>query len=273
MKKIVLLTIVVFMTSCVEKEDGIKVIKNYDDIYYPKAEVESKIDTEEEFDKVINDLREVASNYVDGFSQPAVVKFNHRIYISEKGKVDAVKEITSVSSQMIKNENVKNIFGNEATNLLVKAADKWLFSPAVKDGNPVKFRVDLIYSIKFGQEGDIVEETSTFKSVARSKISENDVYYVVVEQQPTPIGGLQAIQEKIKYPAKAKNEGIEGRVFVKAYINERGEVDEVTLLKGIHNECDSVAMAAIKQTKFTPGMQRGEPVKVQVSIPIVFKLQ
>ncbi len=273
MKKVILLAAVVFMMSCAEKEDGIKVIEDYDDIYYPKAEVESKIDTEEEFDKVINDLRESANKYVSDYSQPVVVKFNHRIYINEEGKVDAVKEITSLSSQMIKNDNVKNIFGEEATKLLVKVADKWSFTPAVKDGNPVKFRADLIYSIKFDQEGDIVEETSTFKSVARSKISEDDVYYVVVEQQPAPIGGLQAIQEKIKYPAKAKNEGIEGRVFVKAYINENGEVDEVTLLKGIHHECDSVAMAAIKQTKFTPGMQRGEPVKVQVSIPIVFKLQ
>jgi periplasmic protein TonB len=32
-------------------------------------------------------------------------------------------------------------------------------------------------------------------------------------------------------------------------------------------------MNAVRETKFKPGKQRGKPVKVQVSIPIVFKLQ
>ena len=72
---------------------------------------------------------------------------------------------------------------------------------------------------------------------------------------------------------KAKQEGVEGRVFVKAYINEEGTVDRTEILKGIGSGCDSVAMKAIMDTKFTPGKQRGEPVKVQVSIPIVFQLK
>jgi len=29
----------------------------------------------------------------------------------------------------------------------------------------------------------------------------------------------------------------------------------------------------VQKTKFKPGKQRGKPVKVQVSIPVVFKLQ
>ena len=37
--------------------------------------------------------------------------------------------------------------------------------------------------------------------------------------------------------------------------------------------CDEMAVDAVKQTKFNPGKQKGKPVKVQVTIPIVFKLQ
>ena len=69
-----------------------------------------------------------------------------------------------------------------------------------------------------------------------------------------------------------KNEGVEGKVFVSAFINENGTVDHVKLLKGIGFGCDKAAINAVTKTKFTPGKLGGKPVKVQVSIPIVFKL-
>ncbi len=43
------------------------------------------------------------------------------------------------------------------------------------------------------------------------------------------------------------------------------------IVKGIGGGCDEAAMDAILQTKFTPGKQRGKPIKVQVTIPVVFK--
>jgi len=45
------------------------------------------------------------------------------------------------------------------------------------------------------------------------------------------------------------------------------------VIKGIGAGCDEAAVQAVMQTKFKPGKQRGKAVKVQVSIPIVFKLQ
>lgn len=99
------------------------------------------------------------------------------------------------------------------------------------------------------------------------------VFFVAVEQQPEPIGGLEGIQKRIVYPEIAKRAGVQGRVFVKAFVDENGNVVKVELLKGIGAGCDEAAMEAVKNTKFTPGRQRGKSVKVQVSIPIVFKLQ
>nr|HPN38001.1 energy transducer TonB [Melioribacteraceae bacterium] len=54
--------------------------------------------------------------------------------------------------------------------------------------------------------------------------------------------------------------------------NENGDVAKVELIKGIGAGCDEAAMDAVKQTKFKPGKQRGKSVKVQVAIPILFKL-
>ena len=95
----------------------------------------------------------------------------------------------------------------------------------------------------------------------------------MVENMPGPIGGMFAIQEKIKYPEIAKRAGIQGKVIIQAFIDENGNVVHAKILNGIGGGCDEMAVDAVKKTKFNPGTQNGKPVKVQVTIPIVFKLQ
>jgi protein TonB len=104
-------------------------------------------------------------------------------------------------------------------------------------------------------------------------VEEEPTYFVAVEEMPEPIGGIQAIQSKIVYPEIAKRAGVEGKVYVLAFVNEQGDVTKAEILKGLGAGLDEAALSAVKQTKFKPGKQRGKPVKVQVSIPIVFKLQ
>lgn len=104
-------------------------------------------------------------------------------------------------------------------------------------------------------------------------IEEEPVYFVAVEEMPEPIGGIQAIQSKIVYPEIAKRAGVEGRVYILAFVDESGNVTKAEVIKGIGAGCDEAALDAVKKTKFKPGKQRGKSVKVQVSIPVVFKLQ
>ena len=106
-----------------------------------------------------------------------------------------------------------------------------------------------------------------------SNEDEEPVFFMAVEEMPGPIGGIAAIQSKIVYPEIAKRAGVEGRVFVKAFVDENGTVQKVELIKGIGAGCDEAAMDAVKKTRFKPGKQRGKAVKVQVSIPVLFKLQ
>jgi protein TonB len=125
-----------------------------------------------------------------------------------------------------------------------------------------------------GQEGGVdyslieVEE-----QVVEEKKEEAPTYFVAVEEMPEPIGGIAAIQQLIEYPEIAKRAGVEGKVYVLAFVDERGNVTSAKILKGIGAGCDEAAIDAVRKTKFKPGKQRGTPVKVQVSIPIVFKLQ
>ncbi len=99
------------------------------------------------------------------------------------------------------------------------------------------------------------------------------VFFVAVEQMPEPIGGIAAIQKKIVYPEIAKRAGVQGRVYVKAYVDESGKVTKVELIRGIGAGCDEAAMEAVNSVMFSPGKQRGKPVKVQVTVPVLFKLQ
>ena len=89
---------------------------------------------------------------------------------------------------------------------------------------------------------------------------------------PEPIGGLKSIQNKITYPDLAKKAGIEGKVFILAYVDENGNVTKAEVIKGIGLGCDEAALDAVRLTKFKPGKQRGKPIKVQITIPISFKL-
>jgi len=97
-------------------------------------------------------------------------------------------------------------------------------------------------------------------------------FFMAVEEMPAPIGGIAAIQKRIIYPEIAKRAGVQGRVYIKAFVDETGTVKKAEVIKGIGAGCDEAAIAAVMKTKFKPGKQRGKPVRVQVSIPILFKL-
>ncbi len=103
--------------------------------------------------------------------------------------------------------------------------------------------------------------------------TEEPTYFVAVEEMPEPIGGIAAIQSKIVYPEIAKRAGVEGKVYVLAFVDVKGNVTKARILKGIGAGCDEAALKAVEATQFKPGKQRGKPVNVQVSIPVVFKLQ
>lgn len=129
-----------------------------------------------------------------------------------------------------------------------------------------------------------VEEVVEQKSITESdgpavippkevtEIEEEPAYFVAVEEMPAPIGGLKSIQEKIIYPEIAIRAGVEGKVFVRAFVDESGSVTKAEVVKGIGAGCDEAAIDAVRQTKFSPGKQRGRPIKVQITIPIIFKL-
>jgi protein TonB len=93
-----------------------------------------------------------------------------------------------------------------------------------------------------------------------------------IDKMPTIKGGIQALTKNIKYPESAKKDGIMGTVFVKALIDENGNVENAEVEKGVNEDLNAAAVSAVKDTKFTPGENDGKKVKAEVTIPIKFKL-
>ena len=122
------------------------------------------------------------------------------------------------------------------------------------------------------EEANVEEEKSAPPPKEVVEENEEPTFFVAVEEMPQPIGGLQGIQRKIQYPEIAKRAGVEGKVFVRAFVDENGNVVNAEIVKGIGAGCDEAALDAVLKTKFTPGKQRGKPIKVQVTVPVLFRL-
>lgn len=100
-----------------------------------------------------------------------------------------------------------------------------------------------------------------------------ETIFEVVEQEPVPIGGLEGIQSRVEYPEMARRAGIEGRVFVQFVVGPDGVPRDLQVIRSLCPACDEAAMRAIRDTRFEPGRQRGQPVSVRYSIPITFRLR
>lgn len=135
---------------------------------------------------------------------------------------------------------------------------------------------DILEEIEIEDTDLDVEEIIDAPSPQLVKEEQSEVqltFFIAVEEMPYPIGGIAAIQAKIKYPEIAKRAGVQGRVYLKAYVDEEGIPKKVEIIKGIVAGCDEAAAEAVMQIRFSPGRQRGKAVKVQVSIPVLFILR
>ncbi len=89
---------------------------------------------------------------------------------------------------------------------------------------------------------------------------------------PEPVGGMEAIEKKLVYPEHAKLYGLEGDVLVVAKIDEKGNVTDVKIARGIGLGCDEAAKKAVLSTKFIPAQNNGKVISSEVAFKVKFHL-
>ena len=95
----------------------------------------------------------------------------------------------------------------------------------------------------------------------------------VAEVQPELIGGLPALQALVNYPEFARRAGVEGTVTIQFVVDERGNVVDPVVVRSPNDLLSDAALDAVRKVKFTPGQQRGRPVKVRFAVPVTFRLR
>ena len=125
---------------------------------------------------------------------------------------------------------------------------------------------------------DYADYTDTEIVVAEEEVEE-DVVFQVVEQQPEFPGGIQALYkylaDNINYPRVSRENGSQGRVFIRFVVNSDGSISGAEVIKSsgdVYLDREAVRVVS-GMPKWKPGMQSGKAVKVYFTVPVLFKLQ
>lgn len=100
-------------------------------------------------------------------------------------------------------------------------------------------------------------------------------YFFGVEDMPLFPGGnvLKWIAENVKYPALAMENGIQGKVYVKFYIETDGSITDVKVVRGVDASLDKEAVRVLQtMPKWKPGKRRGVPIRTEYTLPINFQI-
>lgn len=129
----------------------------------------------------------------------------------------------------------------------------------------------LLTSCSWGGSNENSEEKGTEISTT------GDEVYSTAEKMPEFPGGEEALMKYlgniIEYPELAKKEKIEGKVFIGFVVQKDGRIVNVEVLEGIGGGCDEEAVRVVSgMPDWSPGYEKGKPVKVKYTLPIAFKL-
>ncbi|MGE0635557.1 MAG: energy transducer TonB [Bacteroidia bacterium] len=117
------------------------------------------------------------------------------------------------------------------------------------------------------EEPPVVETTGTDSSAA----------FIYVEQMPQYAGGEMAMMKfigsNLNYPTIARDNDIEGKVFILFIVERDGTTSNHTVKRSVYKELDEEALRVAKLLRFEkPGYQNGKPVRVEFTLPVKFSL-
>ena len=122
-----------------------------------------------------------------------------------------------------------------------------------------------------------VEVKYTPVEVEEEEVEEQQIFQVVEEMPEFP-GGMgecmKFLGKNIKYPTISQENGVQGRVIVQFVVNRDGSIVDPVVVRGVDPYLDKEALRVIQMMpKWKPGKQRGKAVRVEYTVPVMFRLQ
>lgn len=98
-----------------------------------------------------------------------------------------------------------------------------------------------------------------------------------VESAPEFVGGQTAMfkyfQSQLKYPAQARENKVQGKVYVGFVVEKNGSLSDLKVVRGIGSGCDEEALRILKNSPaWKPGSVEGKPVRTSYTVPVFFQL-
>ena len=114
--------------------------------------------------------------------------------------------------------------------------------------------------------------------IACTQSAKSTMSYEEVEVKPEYPGGMgelgKLLNSNLKYPLIPFENGVQGEVLIQFVVDKEGNVEEVTVFKGVDPHLDAEALRVIKMMpKWKPGKHEGKEVNVKCTIPVGFRLQ
>lgn len=146
----------------------------------------------------------------------------------------------------------------------------------VPDAEEIKEEIKVEFDVEVTNE-TATQEFTIAEQPVKIEEEEPDKIFLVVEQSAEPRGGMAAfykfVSENIRYPGQARRMNVEGKVFVEFVVDKDGTLNQLTVVKGIGAGCDEEAVRVVSLSPpWSPGKQRGKPVRQRMVLPIFFKL-
>ena len=106
-------------------------------------------------------------------------------------------------------------------------------------------------------------------TVVITKEYPEETKFIPYDDPPMPLSRISP-----RYPDIAQEAGIEGTVVIQVFVDKKGRVQDMQVLKGIPNTgLDEAAMEAIRKTRFTPAKRGRKAVGAWISIPVNFRIK
>lgn len=244
--------------------------------YYPNGQVESEI----------NYVRNVREGEAKFYYENGNLK-EERIYVN--GKVEGLVNIYYDNGNLRemflieegKREGPTTLFnedGTYLTEIFYTAGKLYIETPVYEE--PVKTEVaatngEPVEEVKQPKR-EVTPKKTTDTSLPPAPVNDHaesdPAYYLTAEIMPEIVGGMGNLYKRLAYPEEARKKKIQGVVNVMAFIDENGDVTKAEVVDGIGYGCDEAAQTAVYYSRFKPGLIRGRPVKVQMIVPVEFKL-
>ena len=132
---------------------------------------------------------------------------------------------------------------------------------------------------EIGEEEEMILEEPALEPRFDEDIDLEAEIFSIVEEMPEYEHGQEAlfkfIAENMVYPQVAIDAAIEGKVFVKFTIEKDGSMSNIHIVRGVHEALDAEALRVIRALpgRWKAGKQRGKAVRVEYTLPIMFKLK